>query len=232
MKSRLMLAALALLAFAGTGALAAEQVSTQGQKVQSAPQKPAQEQPAPPAQQVPAPAPAPATPVVSPEYIIGPGDTVQVFVWRNAELSVTVPVRPDGKISTPLVEDMVAVGKTSSVLARDIEKVLAEYVRSPQVNIIVTNAVSVFSQVKVIGQVTNPQSVPYREGLTALDAILAVGGLTEFAAGNRAKIVRKNESGKTIEIRVKLESLVKKGKMAENKELKPGDVIIVPESFL
>ena len=164
--------------------------------------------------------------------MIGPGDTVQVFVWRNPELSVTVPVRPDGKISTPLVEDMVAVGKTSSQLAREIEKVLAEYVRSPQVNIIVTNPVSTFSQVKVIGQVTNPQSVPYREGLTALDALLAVGGLTEFAAGNRAKIVRKNDAGKIVEIKVRLESLVRKGKMKENVDLKPGDVIIVPESFL
>jgi polysaccharide biosynthesis/export protein len=224
MKSRFALAALALLACLSTGAFAADQPSTQGQKVQSAP--------APAAQQPAVPAPLPGAAPVAPEYIIGPGDTVQVFVWRNPELSVTVPVRPDGKISTPLVEDMVVVGKTSSMLARDIEKVLAEYVRAPQVNIIVTNPVSTFSQVKVIGQVTNPQSVPYREGLTALDAILAVGGLTEFAAGNRAKIVRKNESGKTVEIKVKLESLVKKGKMAENKDLKPGDVIIVPESFL
>ena len=124
------------------------------------------------------------------QYVIGPGDTVQVFVWRNPELSVTVPVRPDGKISTPLVEDLVAVGKTSSQLAREIEKALAEYIRSPQVNIIVTNPVSTYSQVKVIGEVVTPQSVPYREGLTVLDVVLAVGGLTEFAAGNRAKIVR------------------------------------------
>ena len=106
---------------------------------------------------------------MDPEYVIGPGDTVQVFVWRNPELSVTVPVRPDGKISTPLVEDMVAVGKTSSQLAREIEKVLAEYIRSPQVNIIVTNPVSAFSQIKVIGEVANaavralPRR-PYRAG--------------------------------------------------------------------
>src|SRR4051812_1783980 len=188
MKSRLALAALAFLALVCTAAGAAQQASDpptqppaqptlQGQKVQSAPAAAAVEQ-------VP-PAPPPGAPVANPNYVIGPGDTVQVFVWRNAELSVTVPVRPDGKISTPLVEDMVAVGKASSQLARDIEKVLAEYVRAPQVNIIVTNPVSTFSQVKVIGQVTNPQSVPYREGLTALDAILAVGGLTQFAAGNR-----------------------------------------------
>jgi polysaccharide export outer membrane protein len=173
----------------------------------------------------------PADAVVDPQYVIGPGDTVQVFVWRNPELSVTVPVRPDGKISTPLVEDMIAVGKTSSQLAREIEKVLAEYIRSPQVNIIVTNPVSTFSQVKVIGQVATPQSVPYREGLTALDVLLAVGGLTEFAAGNRAKIIRKNEAGKNIEIKVRLDALVRKGKMNENVNMKPGDVMIVPESF-
>jgi polysaccharide export outer membrane protein len=235
MKSRLVLVATALLALVCSAAGAAQQASAppgqppaqptlQGQKVQTAPAAPAVEQPPP--------GPKPGTPAANPDYVIGPGDTVQVFVWRSPELSVTVPVRPDGKISTPLVEDMVAVGKTSSMLARDIEKVLAEYVRTPQVNIIVTNPVSTFSQVKVIGQVTNPQSVPFREGLTALDAILAVGGLTQFAAGNRAKIVRKDAAGKTVEIKVKLEALVKKGKMAENKELKPGDVIIVPESFL
>lgn len=164
------------------------------------------------------------------QYVIGPGDTVQVFVWRNPELSVTVPVRPDGKISTPLVEDLVAVGKTSSQLAREIEKALAEYIRSPQVNIIVTNPVSTYSHVKVIGEVNTPQSVPFREGLTLLDVVLAVGGLTEFAAGNRAKIVR-TEQGKTIEIKVKLESLVRKGKMSENQPLRPGDVLVVPESF-
>src|SRR5579871_3447985 len=107
------------------------------------------------------------------EYLIGPGDALQVFVWRNPELTVTVPVRPDGKISTPLVEDMVAVGKTPSQLARDIEKILSEYVRSPRVNIIVTQPASAFSQVKVIGQVLHPAAVPFREGMTVLDAALA-----------------------------------------------------------
>jgi polysaccharide biosynthesis/export protein len=173
----------------------------------------------------------PAGAATDPDYVIGPGDTVQVFVWRNPELSVTVPVRPDGKISTPLVEDMVAVGKTSSQLAREIEKVLAEYIRSPQVNIIVTNPVSTFSQIRVIGEVATPQPVPYREGLTVLDVVLAVGGLTEFAAGNRAKIMRKSPEGKDIEIKVRLESLVRKGKIAENVEVQPGDVLIVPQSF-
>lgn len=171
-----------------------------------------------------------AASAVTPDYRIGPGDTLQIFVWRNPELTQSVPVRPDGKISTPLVEDMVAVGKTPSQLARDIEGVLAEYIRSPQVNVIVTNPVSAFSQVKVIGQVTNPQSLPYREGMRVLDAILAAGGLTEFAAGNRGKIVRKVD-GKDTEIKVKLEDLVNKGAMKYNFELKPGDVIVVPQSF-
>ena len=167
---------------------------------------------------------------VAPDYRIGPGDTLQIFVWRNPELTQSVPVRPDGKISTPLVEDMVAVGKTPSQLARDIEGVLAEYIRSPQVNVIVTNPVSAFSQVKVIGQVVNPQSLPYREGMRVLDAILAAGGLTEFAAGNRGKIVRKVD-GKDTELKVKVEDLVNKGAMKHNLELKPGDVIVVPQSF-
>lgn len=175
------------------------------------------------------PAPPPNA-VTSPDYIIGPGDQVQVFVWQNPDLSVTVPVRPDGKISTPLVEDLVAVGKTPSQLAREMEKALAEYIRSPQVNIIVTNAVSTFSQIKVIGEVTSPQALPYREGLTALDAVLAVGGLTQFASGNRAKIVRKGPDGKETVIKVRLDALVRKGKVSENVALRPGDVLIVPAS--
>src|SRR6202163_1788411 len=127
---------------------------------------------------------------VGSDYIIGPGDTLQVFVWRNPELSITIPVRPDGKISTPLVENMVAIGKTPLQLGHDIEGVLAEYVRSPKVNIIVTTAASAFSLVKVVGQVAHPQALPYREGMTVLDAILAVGGLGPFASGNRARLVR------------------------------------------
>ena len=172
---------------------------------------------------------APAAIAVSPDYLIGPGDTLQVFVWRNPDLSVTVPVRPDGKISTPLVEDMSAVGKTPSILARDIEKALSEYVKSPQVNVIVTIPVSVFSQVKVIGQVLKPQSVPYREGMTVLDALLAVGGLGQFAAGNRAHIAR-TVNGKEQDIKVKLDALVNGGEMQQNLKLLPGDVLVVPES--
>jgi polysaccharide biosynthesis/export protein len=187
----------------------------------------------------PAPAPAPAAipangvmpqqSVVAPAYVIGPGDTLQVFVWRNPELSTTVPVRPDGKISTPLVEDMIAIGKTPSQLATDVERVLSEYVKSPQVSVIVTQAVSVYSQIKVTGQVLHPQALPFREGMTVLDAILAVGGMAQFASGNRAKIVR-NENGKQKEIRVRLVDLVNKGDMKQNLALQAGDVLVVPES--
>jgi len=184
---------------------------------------------------VPAPAaaanPAPEAPAVglSADYVIGPGDKLQVYVWRNPELTTTVPVRPDGKISTPLVEDMVAIGKTPSVLARDVEKVLGEYVRSPQVNIIVTEPASIYSQVKVIGQVAHPQGLAYREGMTVLDAVLSVGGLGPYAAANRSKVIR-IENGKPHEIKVKLNDVVNKGDMAGNIALKPGDVLVVPES--
>jgi polysaccharide export outer membrane protein len=168
-------------------------------------------------------------PAVAADYVIGPGDTLQVFVWRNPELSVSVPVRPDGKISTPLVENMVAIGKSPSQLARDIERVLSEFVRSPQVNVIVGNAVSTFSQVKVVGQVRSPQALPYREGLRVLDVVLATGGLTDFAAPQRARIVRV-VNGKNTEIKVKLGNLMNKGDLSQNHELKPGDVFLVPQS--
>lgn len=186
---------------------------------------------APPAAAATTPTVVPAAPaaVVSADYVIGPGDVMQVFVWRNPELTVTVPVRPDGKISTPLVEDMVAVGKNPSALARDIEKVLGEYVRSPQVNVIVTQPASAFSQVKVIGKVERPQALAYREGMTVLDAVLAVGGLAPFAAGNRTRLMRMVD-GKQKEIRVKLGDLVNDGDMKQNLVLQPGDVLVVPES--
>ena len=172
---------------------------------------------------------APAPSAVPGDYVIGPGDTIQVFVWRNPDLTVTVPVRPDGKISTPLVEDMVAVGKTPSHLARDIETALAQYVKSPEVNVIVTVPMSAFSQVKVIGQVLHPQSLAYREGMTVLDAVLAAGGLSQFAAGNRSLLERKHD-GKTQQIKIKLDSLVNSGDLKQNLPLEPGDVLVVPES--
>lgn len=187
------------------------------------------QKPSPTVGAVPSAPPKVAAPSAAAAYIIGPGDALQVFVWRNAELSSTVPVRPDGKISTPLVEDMVAVGKTPTQLARDIEKVLAEYVKSPQVNVIVTQPVSAFSQVKVIGQVVKPQSLPYREGMTVLDALLTVGGLGPYAAGNRAKVVRM-DGGKETQIYVNLGKIVDKGDMTQNLKLQPGDVIVVPET--
>lgn len=180
----------------------------------------------------PAGAEAPVLPksVVGDDYIIGPGDSLNIFVWRNPELTVTVPVRPDGKISTPLVEDMVAVGKSPSQLARDVEQRLTEYVRSPQVNVIVSQAASTFSQVKIVGQVRTPQALPYREGLRVLDIVLASGGPTEFASANRARIVRQ-VNGKTQETRVRLGDLLNKGDVRQNVELKPGDVFIVPQSM-
>jgi polysaccharide export outer membrane protein len=163
------------------------------------------------------------------DYRIGPGDTLQIYVWRNPELTTTVPVRPDGKISTPLVEDMIAVGKNPSQLARDVEKILSEYVKSPRVNVIVTNPVSFFSQVKIIGQVQHPQALPYREGMTVLDAVLSVGGLAPFAAGNRSRLMRM-ENGKQKEIRLKLDKILDGGDMSLNIPLQPGDVLLVPES--
>jgi polysaccharide biosynthesis/export protein len=181
-----------------------------------------------------APTAAPMTPPipkpVNDDYVIGPGDSLQIFVWRNPELTVTVPVRPDGKISTPLVENMVAVGKSPSQLARDIEVVLSEFVREPQVNVILGAAVSTFSQVKVVGEVRTPQAMPFREGLRVLDVVLASGGLTEFAAPNRARIVRQ-VNGKNVETKVKLGDLLNDGDLRQNLELKPGDVFIVPQSM-
>jgi polysaccharide biosynthesis/export protein len=173
--------------------------------------------------------PAPPASPVAADYLVGPGDTLEIFVWRNPDLTITVPVRPDGKISTPLVEDMIAVGKTPTELARDVEKALAVYVKSPQVNVIVTIPASAFSQIKVIGQVLHPQALPYRDGMTVLDAVLAVGGLSQFAAGNRAHVVR-SENGKELEIKVKLGALVNDGDMTQNLPLRPGDVLVVPET--
>lgn len=180
------------------------------------------------AAEAPAPA-AEAAAAVSPDYRIGPGDTLKVSVFQNDNLTVTLPVRPDGKISTPLVDDMVAVGKTPTQLAHDIENSLAQYIKSPKVSVVVTVALSVFSQVKVIGQVKTPESLPYREGMTVLDAVLAVGGLGQFAAGNRARLVR-TENGRQSEIKVKLDALLNDGDMKQNLPLRPGDVLVVPET--
>jgi len=185
----------------------------------------------------------PATPAAAPaaagaavtqppgsEYIIGPGDTLRISVLRNPELSAEVPVRPDGRISTPLVNDAVAVGKTPSQLAAEMEKTIGQYVRSPTVNVIVSNPASTFSQVKVVGQAVAPKAVPFRNGMTVLDLVIQVGGLSQFAAGNRAKIVR-TEGQSTREIRVRLNDLINKGKVTENVALQPGDILVIPETL-
>jgi polysaccharide biosynthesis/export protein len=184
-------------------------------------------EPVPGTSMAPAPSALPAD--KSQTYQIGPGDQLQVFVWRNPELVATVPVRPDGKISTPLVEDMLANGKTPVQLARDIEAVLAEYIRSPQVSVIVLSARSTFSEGRVVGEVAKAQAVPYRKGMTVLDVMLVVGGLDQFAAGNRAKIVRRQDGMET-DIPVRLEDLLEDGDMTQNLEVMPGDVLVVPQS--
>jgi len=164
------------------------------------------------------------------EYLIGPGDVLQVFVWQEDELSVEVPVRPDGRISTPLVEDMVAVGKTPTQLANDIEQVLSQLIRNPEVNIIVTSFVGTAGdQVRVLGQVTNPSSIPFRERMTLMDVMIEVGGLTDFAAGNRSRIVRTSNGGSE-EIRVRIDDLINRGRLDQNMVMRPGDVVIVPEA--
>jgi polysaccharide export outer membrane protein len=164
------------------------------------------------------------------EYHIGPGDQLNVFVFNQPDLSMAVPVRPDGLISTPLIEDMQAAGKTPSELARDMEKKLAEYVRSPSVNVIVTGFVGTYGdQVRVVGQAANPQALSYRSGMTLLDVMIAVGGLGEFAAGNRARLIRRVD-GKTTEMRVRLDDLLNDGDIRANMQVQPGDVLIIPES--
>jgi len=165
------------------------------------------------------------------EYLIGPGDTISIDVWREPELSLeAVPVRPDGLISTPRVEDMQAVGKTPTRLARDIEEVLSEWLISPQVTVIVEQFVGTFdAQIRVIGQVENPGRITFRENMTMLDVLFEVEGLTEFARGNRSRLVR-NVDGQTQEIRVRLDDLYNKGDLSENVDMRPGDTVVVPEA--
>lgn len=166
----------------------------------------------------------------SDDYVIGPGDGLQVFVWGHDDLSTGVQVRPDGQISTPLVEDLQAAGKTPTELARAVEEVLAEYVRNPTVTIIVQQFVGEYArQVRVVGQAAEPQALSYRNGMTLLDVMIAVGGLSEFASGNKAKVVRR-ENGKELVIRVRIADLLNKGDMDQNVRMMPGDVLIIPES--
>lgn len=164
------------------------------------------------------------------DYVIGPGDSLQIFVWNNPELSVTVPVRPDGRIATPLVEDMMAVGKTPIQLARDMETVLSEFIRTPTVNVILQTAAGTYSQVQILGQVKTQQSIPYRKGLRVLDVVLLSGGVTDFAAPNRAKVVRNTDDGQTRDIAIRLGDLLNKGDVKQNIELQPGDVLVIPQA--
>ena len=164
-------------------------------------------------------------------YLVGPGDMVNVVVWRNPELSMVVPVRPDGKITTPLVEDLPASGKTATQLARDIEKAMDKFIQSPVVTVVVTNFVGPYSQqVRVIGEAAKPQALSYRDKMTLLDVMIAVGGITDFAAGNRASILR-SIGGRTQQFGVRLVDLVRGGDLSANVAMRPGDVLIIPQSF-
>lgn len=167
----------------------------------------------------------------APDYRIGPGDNINIIVWRNPEVSQAVPVRPDGKITTPLVEDLPAAGKTATALARDIEQALAKYIQQPVVSVVVTNFVGNYSeQIRVIGQATKPQALAYKRDMSLMDVLIAVGGVTEFAAGNRASIVRMVD-GKQQKFAVRLDDLIKNGDVSANVAMRPGDVLIIPESY-
>lgn len=164
-------------------------------------------------------------------YVIGAGDELQVFVWGYDDLSTTVAVRPDGNISTPLVEDMRAAGRTPTELARVIEVELGEYVRTPTVTIIVRQFVGEYDQqIRVVGEATEPMSLNFRSGMTLLDVMIEVGGLSEFAAGNRSKIVR-TQNGEEVAINVNIKDLLNKGDMSQNVRMQPGDVLVIPESI-
>jgi polysaccharide export outer membrane protein len=167
------------------------------------------------------------------EYVIGPLDELTIFVWRNPELGASVQVRPDGRITTPLITDMPAVGKTPSMLAEDLKLQLSQYIQEPLVSVIVNKFAGTFSQqVRIVGATEKPASLPYRANMTLLDAMIAVGGLSEYAAGNRARLIRFDKaSGRQREFSVRLGDLLKKGDSKANVMLMPGDVIIIPESM-
>ena len=175
------------------------------------------------------PAPAAAT---SPDYryVIGPLDTVNVIVWRNPELSMAVPVRPDGRITTPLVEDTPALGRNPTELARDLEQALAKYIRDPVVTVIVTSFVGPSNeQIRIVGEAAKPQAVAFRQNMTLLDVIIVAGGLTDFADGNNAVLVRGSEQNKQYNVR--LGDLVRRGDISANVDVRPGDVLIIPQGW-
>ena len=163
-------------------------------------------------------------------YIIGAGDSLNIIVWRNPELSMSVPVRPDGKVSAPLVEELVAQGKTPTQLARDVEKKLGTFVRDPVVTVLVTGFVGPYSeQIRVVGEAAKPQFLSYKQKMSLLDVMIAVGGLTDFADGNRAIIQRSAEGNKQYSVRLK--DLIKRGDTSANVEMRPGDILIIPQSL-
>jgi polysaccharide export outer membrane protein len=163
-------------------------------------------------------------------YIVGPGDSLNIIVWRNPELSMSVPVRPDGKVTTPLVDELVAQGKTSTQIARDVEQALGKFVRDPIVTVIVTGFVGPYSeQIRVVGEAAKPQFLPYKQKMTLLDVMIAVGGLTDFADGNSASILRASDGDKQYAVRIK--DLIKRGDMSANVEMKPGDILIIPQGW-
>jgi polysaccharide export outer membrane protein len=171
----------------------------------------------------------PASSLPSAEYRIGPGDSLNIFVWRNPELTVTVPVRPDGRVSIPLVEDVVAIGKTPTSLAREYEQRLGKYIREPLVTVIVSGFVGpIPDQVRIIGEASQPRSLPYRADMTVLDAIIAVGGLTRYAAGNDSLIIR-TVNGVQTTYAVHLRDLIRDGDITSNVALQPGDILIIPQ---
>jgi polysaccharide biosynthesis/export protein len=171
----------------------------------------------------------PAASLPSAEYRIGPGDNLNIFVWRNPELTVTVPVRPDGRVSIPLVEDVVAIGKTPTMLAREYEQRLGRYIKEPLVTVIVTGFVGpIPEQVRIIGEAAQPHSLPYRADMTVLDAMIAVGGLTRYAAGNDAVIIR-TVNGVQTTYAAHLSSLIRDGDITSNVSLQPGDILIIPQ---
>jgi polysaccharide biosynthesis/export protein len=164
------------------------------------------------------------------QYVIGALDTLSITVWRNPELSASVQVRPDGRISTPLVQDLEAIGKTPQQLAKEIEKRLANYIREPVVTVVVSGFQGPYGeQVRVIGEAAKPQSVPFRQNMTLLDVMIVVGGLTDFADGNAAVLVRGREGGKQYKVRVR--DLIKRGDISANVEVMPGDILIIPQSW-
>jgi len=164
-------------------------------------------------------------------YLLGPGDSVSVFVWGNPEVSGGFPIRPDGKMTMNLVEDLPASGKTPTQLAREIEKILGRYIQDPIVTVIVGGGVGPYSQqIRVLGEATKPQTLVYREDMSLVDVMISVGGISDFADGNRASILRIVD-GKPQQYSVRLEDLVKDGDISANVEMRPGDLLIIPESF-